>query len=72
MAELFQARVCSRSLAGIADSNPAGVMDVCVVLCCKVIAKVQPGQSRTDKVQRENKIRISPGICMSVLSVILK
>jgi len=28
-----KARVCSRSLVGIADSNPAGGMDVCHACC---------------------------------------
>jgi hypothetical protein len=34
-----QAWVCGRSLAGIAGSNPAGVMDICLLLsvvCCQV------------------------------------
>ena len=31
IAERSKARVCGRSLAGVADSNPAGGMDVCVV-----------------------------------------
>ena len=29
--ERFKAYVCGRSLAGVAGSNPAGGMDVCVV-----------------------------------------
>jgi hypothetical protein len=36
---LSKAWVCSRSLAGIAGSNPAGGMDVCLLLsvvCCQV------------------------------------
>jgi hypothetical protein len=28
--------VCGRSFAGIAGSNPAGVMDVCFFECCQV------------------------------------
>ena len=32
--EWSKARVCGRSLAGVAGSNPTGGMDVCVV-CCK-------------------------------------
>ena len=32
VAERSKARVCGRSLAGIADSNPTRGMDVCVVL----------------------------------------
>ena len=31
--ERSKARVCGHSLAGIAGSNPAGGMDVCVVWC---------------------------------------
>ena len=31
VAERSKARVCGRSLAGVAGSNPAGGMDVCVV-----------------------------------------
>jgi hypothetical protein len=33
VAESSKARVCGRSPAGIAGSNPAGGMDVCVVCC---------------------------------------
>jgi hypothetical protein len=32
-AERSKARVCGRSLAGVAGSNPAGDVDVCVVCC---------------------------------------
>ena len=35
MAERSKAKVCGRALAGIAGSNPAGDMDVCVVCCTK-------------------------------------
>ena len=31
LAERSEVKVCGRSLAGIASSNPAGGMDVCVV-----------------------------------------
>jgi hypothetical protein len=31
VAERSKASVCSRSLAGVAGSNPAGGMDICVV-----------------------------------------
>ena len=36
MAVQCNAWICSRSLAGIADSNPAGNMEVCLLclLCC--------------------------------------
>ena len=40
VAERSKARVYCRSLAGIAGSNPAGGMDVCVV-CCKYRKKRQ-------------------------------
>jgi len=33
MAALSKVRVCVRLLAGIAVSNPAGDMDVCLLLC---------------------------------------
>ena len=38
VAERSKARVCGTSLAGIAGSNPAGGMDVCLlcVVCCRV------------------------------------
>ena len=36
MAELPEARLCGRSLAGAAGSNPAGGMDVCIFECCAV------------------------------------
>ena len=32
MAERSKARVCGRSATGIEDSNPAGGMEVCVVI----------------------------------------
>jgi hypothetical protein len=43
VAAQFKAWVCSRLLAGIADSNPAGDMDVCTLLsvvCCQVEVSV--------------------------------
>jgi len=38
LAERSEAWICGRSLAGIAGSNPTGIMDVCLlwVLCCQV------------------------------------
>ena len=48
VAELFKARVCGRSLAGIVGSNPAGVMHICV-MCGIFYSKKKrkmPGQSR--------------------------
>ena len=51
----FKASVCGRSLAGIAGSNSAGGMDVCVV-CCTVRTKCKKlGQRSRGKVQREKK-----------------
>jgi hypothetical protein len=52
-----KARVCGRSLAGVADSNLAGGMDVCVV-CCKERQKrkmqhSQDKETSTDEVQTE-------------------
>ena len=62
MAERSKTRVCSRSLAGIAGSNPAEGVDVCVV-CCKYrqkgkIQHKQHKEKSTDEVQStgENKI----------------
>jgi hypothetical protein len=33
VAERFKAKICGRSVAGIAGSNPAGCSDVCVGCC---------------------------------------
>ena len=38
VAKLSKARACGRSLAGVAGSNPAGGMGICVV-CCGVWIK---------------------------------
>jgi hypothetical protein len=46
VAERLNARVCGLSLAGVASSNRAGGMDVCVV-CCTVRTKRQ--EARTNK-----------------------
>ena len=57
MAERSKARVRSRSLAGVVGSNPAGGMDVCVVLYSND-KRQNPGQSghrSKDKIQREQK-----------------
>ena len=45
VAERSKPRVCGRSLAGVAGSNPSGSMGVCVV-CCTVRTK---GEARTRK-----------------------
>jgi hypothetical protein len=51
-----KARVCSRSLAGIAGSNPAGGTDVCCTVRTKGSKPGQSGQrSSTDEVQRERE-----------------
>ena len=47
-----KARVCGRSLAGVVGSDPAGGMDVCVVLWVKTKTQ-NAGQSR-----QRNKVRI--------------
>ena len=49
MAERSDARVCGRSLAGSAGSNPTGGMDVCVV-CRRGISDM-----RTEDVQVRNR-----------------
>ena len=58
MAERSKAWVWSRSPAGIAGSNSAGGMDVCV-MCCTDRKKAQPGQSgqrsSIDEVERTKK-----------------
>ena len=50
-------RVCDRSLAGVAGSNPAGGTDVCVVCCIvRTKDKMQDSQDKemsTDEVQTE-------------------
>ena len=52
--ERSKARVCGRSLAGIAGSSPAGGMDVCVVCCIlRTIGKSQDNQDK--EVQTEHK-----------------
>ena len=70
MAERSKARVRGRSLAGVAGSNHAGGMDVCV-LC----VKGQKGKSRdnpdketsTDTVQSEkNRMKKNPGPSIDV------
>ena len=48
MAERSKAMVCGRSLAGVAGSNPAGGMDVCVMCIVKDKRETQGNQ---DKVQ---------------------
>ena len=50
--ERSKARVCGRSLAGTAGSNPAGSMDVSVVLC--VLYSKDKGQ-RPRKSRQRNK-----------------
>ena len=48
MAERSTANVFGRSLAGIAGSNPAGNMDVCIVCCT----------ARTNGTSQDNQVRI--------------
>ena len=56
VAERSKARVCGRSLGGVAGSNPAGDMDVCVVCFVRKDKKAKPGQSgqtsSRDEIQR--------------------
>jgi hypothetical protein len=73
--ERSKARVCGRSLPGIAGSNPAGGMDVCVV-CCTIRTK---GKANKDKaVEKKYRKRTLPPPpksrrkhgCLSVVSVL--
>ena len=54
VAERSKARVCDRSLAGVAGSNPAGGMDVCVV-SKKIKCRIIKTKTSTDEVQTEYK-----------------
>ena len=45
MAERSKARVCGRSLAGVAGLNPARGMDVRIVCVAQKGQKAHPGQS---------------------------
>ena len=64
-----KARVCGRSFVGVADSTPAGGMDICVV-CVVNKDKMQDNEDKetsTDEVQTEYKKiqkKIPPGIWM--------
>ena len=49
VAERSKTRVCRRSRAGIAGSNPAGGMDVCVVCVVQYIQKAKCTTIRTNK-----------------------
>ena len=51
MAERFKARVYGRSLAGIAGSNPAVCMDVCLVMSV-VYCQVEVSATGRSLVQR--------------------
>ena len=58
MTERSKARVCGRSRAGIASSNPAGGKDVLCCVCCTVQGKMQDNEdteTSTDEVQSENQ-----------------
>ena len=71
MAERSKEWVCSRSPAGIAGSNPAGVMDVCVVCVVQQGQKAKSGQKiSTDEVQRTKKKSRRKHGCFSVVSVV--
>ena len=62
IAERPKATVCGLSLAGIAGSNPAGSMDVCVV-CCAVKAKAQEQEDpeKRKEVREKYKARTREG-----------
>ena len=45
VAERSKAKVCGRSLAGVANSNPAGGIDVCV-MCSSKDKRQDAGQHR--------------------------
>jgi hypothetical protein len=70
LAERFKATICGRSLAVVTDSNPAGNIHVCAVLCdVKIKGKMQNSQdASTDKLQRKNKrIKTIPGGVVLIL-----
>ena len=55
VAEWSKTRVCGGSLAGVAGLNPAGGMDICVVLCvcCTVEKRDKQGQQgKKDNVKK--------------------
>ena len=58
VAERSKVRVYGRSLAGIAGSNPAGDMDVCVLNVVQKRQKAKSGQRSTDKGHRKNKKKV--------------
>ena len=62
VAERSKARVCGRSLIGIAGSNPAGVVDVCVV-CCTIKTMERARTVKTKKQVRQSyKDRTREGV----------
>ena len=63
MAERFKASVCGRKLAGVAGSNPAVGMDVCIV-CCTVRAKDKAGTIRPKKYSASTEKKGIPGVCL--------
>ena len=74
VAERSKARVCGRSLSGVAGSNFAGGMDVCVVLCCTVKDKRQNQDNQDEEVQikyRDKKSRRVHG-CLSYQCSVLR
>ena len=65
-AERSKARMCVRSLAGIAGSHPAGGMDVCVVCVCVLYGKDKRQKPRQSKKEirvkyRQNKKKFPVG-----------
>jgi hypothetical protein len=55
IAERPKTRVCGLSFAGVAGSNPAGGMDVCVVCCTVKGEKAKPGQSGQRSTENNKK-----------------
>ena len=50
MAERYKAKVCGRSLSGVAGSNPAGGMAVCVICVAQLGRKHRQKKNQNQKV----------------------
>ena len=77
VAKRSQARACGLSLAGIAGSNPAGGMDVCVLCCkqrkkekCRTIKTKETSRMKFEQSTGEYKKKILPGACLCLLWVL--
>jgi hypothetical protein len=64
VAERSKARVCGRSLAGIASSNSAGVMDVCPL---RVVRKHKNAKRRT--ITTKNQVRMNYRVQESIKKI---